>query len=169
VAPLRVPPLRDRREDISLLVRFFVERLCKRLERPPIVIGNKILRKLETHSWPGNVRELENTIERLIVFAQGNAARMEDLPEEIVQPQLVVGKAVIQIPPEGFSLAELDKELITAALERNQWNQSRAADFLRISRNVLVYRMHKYRLGSYKDLPPDGPADIPGEDDPETG
>ena len=93
---------------------------------------------------------------------------MEDLPEEIVQPKLAVGKAVLQIPAEGISMAELDKELIITALERNQWNQSRAADFLRISRNMLVYRMHKYRLGPYKDLPPDDSVAIPGMDDPKT-
>lgn len=168
VAPLSIPPLRDRKEDIPLLIRYFVEHICKRFERPPVVIGNQILRKLELHSWPGNVRELENTIERLIVFAKDNITRMDDLPDEIVQPKLAVGKAVLQIPPEGISMAELDKELIITALERNQWNQSRAADFLRISRNVLVYRMHKYRLGPYKDLPPDDAMSIPGMDDPET-
>jgi two-component system NtrC family response regulator len=121
------------------------------------------MHKLESYSWPGNVRELENSIERLIVFAQDDQARIEDLPEEILQPQLTIGKAVLQIPPEGISLADIDKELILTALERNQWNQTRAADFLRISRNVLVYRMQKYRLGPYKDLPPD--ASLPSLDE----
>jgi len=108
---------------------------------------------LEAYSWPGNVRELENVIERLIVFSRDNAANMEDLPEEILQPQVAIGKALLRIPPDGLSMADLEKELVIEALERNQWNQTRAAAFLRISRNVLVYRMQKYRLGPYKDLP----------------
>jgi two-component system NtrC family response regulator len=90
---------------------------------------------------------------------------MEDLPEEILRPQLSVGKAVIQIPPEGISLLELDKELIVRALQLNQWNQTRAAEFLRISRNVLVYRMQKYRLGHYKDLPADSLPDLADNED----
>jgi DNA-binding NtrC family response regulator len=165
VAPLHIPPLRDRREDIPLLTHTFIHRICGRFGRPPVKMGSQILRRLEHYSWPGNVRELENVIERLIVFAQNDVARIEDLPEEIVQPQLSVGKAVIQIPVEGISLPELDKELIITALERNQWNQTRAADFLHITRNVLVYRMQKYRLGPYKDLPPDTSVTSPDEDD----
>jgi two-component system NtrC family response regulator len=163
VAPLHMPSLRDRKQDIPILVHFFMERVCKRFRRTPVKIGNSIMHKLESYSWPGNVRELENSIERLIVFAQDDQARIEDLPEEILQPQLTIGKAVLQIPPEGISLADIDKELILTALERNQWNQTRAADFLRISRNVLVYRMQKYRLGPYKDLPPD--ASLPSLDE----
>ena len=70
---------------------------------------------------------------------------------------------MLGIPPEGLSLAELEKDLIVAALERNQWNQTRAAAFLQISRNVLVYRMQKYRLGPYKDLPSDAAISLPEE------
>jgi DNA-binding NtrC family response regulator len=164
VAPLQLPPLRDRREDISLLIHFFAERICKRFGKSPVTINNRILHKLESYSWPGNVRELENTVERLIVFSQNDTARMDDLPEEIAQPKLAVGKAVLQIPPEGISLTEVDRELIVTALERNQWNQTRAADFLHISRNVLVYRMQKYRLGPYQDMPPDAASAAPEED-----
>jgi DNA-binding NtrC family response regulator len=164
VAPLQVPPLRDRREDIPLLVRLFSERICKRLARPPITISTSILRKLEMHSWPGNVRELENVVERLIVFSRDDAASLSDLPEEILQPQWTVGKVVLSIPPEGISMTELEKELIVTALEQNRWNQTRAAEFLRISRNVLVYRMQKYRLGPYKDLPSDAAIAVPEEE-----
>jgi len=107
-------------------------------------------------------------IERLIVFSQDNTAGINDLPEEILQPQLTFGKVVLSIPPEGFSMTELDKELIVTALERTQWNQTRAAEFLRISRNVLVYRMQKYRLGPYKDLPSDASISPPEEEGPIT-
>jgi len=168
VAPLHLPPLRERREDIPVLVQFFVDRICKRFARAPVKIGNRIVHRLETYPWPGNVRELENTIERLIVFAQDDAARITDLPEEMLQPEIAVGKAVLQIPPGGVSLADVDRQLIVTALERNQSNQTRAAEFLQISRNVLIYRMQKYRLGPYKDLPPDAPQPQPDGDDPAT-
>lgn len=155
VAPLRLPALRDRREDIPLLVQFFAEHICKRFGRPLVAIDKGILQKLQWYSWPGNVRELENTIERLIVFSRNDVADAKDLPDEILDPQLTIGNAVLRIPPEGISMAQVEKELVLTALERNQWNQTRAASFLHISRNVLIYRMQRYRLGPYKDLPPD--------------
>ncbi|HYK91336.1 MAG TPA: sigma-54 dependent transcriptional regulator [Acidobacteriota bacterium] len=165
VAPLHLPPLRDRRGDIPLLVRLFAERICNRQGRPPITLSKEILRKLEAYSWPGNVRELENTIERLVVFSQHDVADIRDLPQEIQHPHLIIGNAVLRIPPEGISLAQLEKELILTALERNQWNQTHAANFLRISRNVLIYRMQKYRLGPYKDLPVDASSGEGEEED----
>jgi two-component system NtrC family response regulator len=161
VAPLHLPPLRERKEDIPLLIRSFTDRICKRFGRPSVSIGNPILRKLEMYAWPGNVRELENVIERLIVFSRDNTANMDDLPEEVLQPQLTIGKALLRVPPEGLSMAELEKELVIEALQRNQWNQTRAAAFLRISRNVLVYRMQKYRLGPYQELPSDVSVSAP--------
>jgi DNA-binding NtrC family response regulator len=169
VAPLQVPPLRNRKEDIPLLAHSFVENICSRFGKMPVRLGRGILRKLEQHSWPGNVRELENTIERLIIFAQEDVARIEDLPEEILRPQVSIGKAVLQIPAEGISLPDLNRELIVTALERNQWNQTRAAEFLHISRNVLVYRMQKYRLGPYEGLTPDSGDASPEDNDSTAG
>jgi hypothetical protein len=90
---------------------------------------------------------------------------VKDLPEEILNPQLTVGNAILHIPPEGVSMAQVEKELVLIALERNQWNQTRAANFLQISRNVLVYRMQRYRLGPYKDLPSDAPVSAEDGDD----
>jgi len=156
VAPLVLPPLRERREDIPLLSRFFVERVCKKHSRSPITLGSDILRKLELYDWPGNVRELENCIERLVIFSQNDVADIKDLPEEILSPPLAVGNAVFRIPPEGVSMPELERQLVVTALERTGWNQTHAADFLGISRNVLIYRMQKYRLGPYANLPADG-------------
>lgn len=165
VAPLLLPPLRERKEDIPLLARFFMERICKKQNRSLIRLDGEILRKLENYNWPGNVRELENCIERLAVFSQTDNANLKDLPEEILSPALVAGKAVFQIPPEGVSLPELDRTLVVTALERNQWNQTHAANFLGISRNTLIYRMQKYRLGPYKGLPAEGtPESISTED-----
>jgi DNA-binding NtrC family response regulator len=164
---LHVPALRDRKEDIPLLVRFFLERICTRYGRPQPAFGKGVLEKLTWYGWPGNVRELENTIERLVVFSRNDVIEVKDLPEEILHPQLTVGNAVLRVPPEGVSMAQVEKELVLTALERNQWNQTRAASFLQISRNVLIYRMQKYRLGPYKDLPADAP--VSAEDGDDTG
>ncbi len=164
VAPIHLPPLRERKEDIPILVKSFADGICRRFAKPRVEIGNPILQKLERHGWPGNVRELENVVERLIVFSKDNIADVNDLPDELLRPQITVAKAVLSIPPEGVSMAALERELVIAALERNQWNQTRAAAFLQISRNVLVYRMQKYRLGPYKNLPVDA-AIVPPADE----
>ena len=164
VAPLSIPALSERKEDIALLARFFVERSCKKHAKPTITLGGEILHKLECYHWPGNVRELENCIERLVIFSQGEAANIKDLPEEVQYPQLAVGKAVFQIPPEGVSMPQLEKQLVITALERNDWNQTHAANFLGISRNVLIYRMQKYRLGPYENIPDDDQVETADED-----
>jgi two-component system NtrC family response regulator len=155
VAPLRLPALRERKEDIPLLARFFVERHCKKHGKPLITLGSEILKKLAEYPWPGNVRELENCLERLVIYAKGNTADLQDLPDEIRTPQLSLGNAFFQIPAEGISMSELEKQLVSVALARNDGNQTRAAEFLGISRNVLIYRMQKYRLGPYQNLPED--------------
>jgi len=152
VTPLLLPPLRERKEDIPLLARFFMEQICKKQDRSPIRLGGEMLRNLESYDWPGNVRELKNCMERLAVFSQTDSADVQDLPEEIRFGPPVSGKAVFQIPSEGVSLPELDKRMVVAALERHQWNQTHAAKFLGISRNALIYRMQKYGLGAKGDL-----------------
>jgi DNA-binding NtrC family response regulator len=159
VAPLILPPLRDRREDVPLLARFFMESICKKHSRPALKLGSELLRKLEGYPWPGNVRELENCMERLVVFAQTEAADVRDLPDEIQSPSLAVGNALFRLPPEGISMPQLEKSLVVTALERTGGNQTRAAQFLGISRNVLVYRMQKYRLGPYENLPEEEPKE----------
>lgn len=167
VAPLHISALRDRKEDIPLLVRFFLERICSRYGRAQPALGNGVLEKLTWYSWPGNVRELENTVERLVVFSRDDRVEVKDLPEEILNPQVTVGNAVLHVPPEGVSMAQVEKELVLTALERNQWNQTRAASFLQISRNVLIYRMQRYRLGPYQDLPEDAAVSAENGEEPD--
>ena len=163
VTSLHLPELRIRREDIPLLARFFIERICKAHAKPSIALNREILRRLESYSWPGNVRELENCMERLVVFSKEGMADIKDLPTEIQSPQLTVGNALFRIPPQGISMPQLEKQLVITALEHNRWNQTHAADFLGISRNVLIYRMQKYRLGPYGNLPADPSEDMVDE------
>jgi two-component system NtrC family response regulator len=162
VAPLFLPPLRDRKEDIPLLARFFMEEVCGKQDRSPVRLGGEILRKLEDYDWPGNVRELKNCMERLAIFSGTDSADVQDLPEEIRSGASSEGKALFKIPAEGVSLTELDRTLVEAALERHGYNQTRAAKFLGISRNALIYRMQKYGLGPKggpeSDRLPESPA-----------
>jgi two-component system NtrC family response regulator len=164
VAPLNLPPLRARKDDIPLLARYFIERICKKHSKPSITLSGEVLHKLEKYHWPGNVRELENCFERLVIFSREGTIAVKDLPEEIQSPQVILGDAIFRIPSTGISMPQLEKRLVVAALEHSKWNQTHAANFLGISRNILIYRMQKYRLGPYKDLPADSQTEIAEED-----
>jgi two-component system NtrC family response regulator len=101
------------------------------------------------YRWPGNVRELENIIERLTVLSVGDEIRLSDLPDFLRREKPVSETVHFQLPPQGLSLEALEKELILQALRKFDWNQTKAAAFLDLSRRTLIYRMEKY--GFHKD------------------
>jgi two-component system NtrC family response regulator len=106
---------------------------------------------LKRHPWRGNVRELENTVERLLVLGESNVIGLEDLPEKIRAPRPAglgqdAGSFSFTFPEEGVSLEEAEKALIVEALRRSGWNQSRAAQLLKVPRHLLLYRMEKFAL-----------------------
>ncbi|MBI1921762.1 MAG: sigma-54-dependent Fis family transcriptional regulator [Geobacter sp.] len=143
VIPIHLPPLRERREDISLLVRHFAGRHGGAQVR----FDDRSLQILREYSWPGNVRELENTVERLLILRRGDTIEPEDLPAQIGRRRAVAaGTKVLNLPDEGYSLEELEREAVLEALERTGWNQTAAARFLRIPRHTLLYRMEKYHI-----------------------
>ena len=142
VIPIHLPPLRERREDIPLLLRFFAGKYgC-----PDLVFAQEALEKLMAYSWPGNVREIENTIERLIIMRRSDRVTPADLSEKIHLNHRKGRKPVYLLPDEGYSLEALERDVVLEALLRNQWNQSAAARFLRIPRHILLYRMEKYEI-----------------------
>jgi transcriptional regulator with GAF, ATPase, and Fis domain len=145
VAPLFVPPLRERREDIPLLVHHFLEKLRGRFGKE-VKFALSALEALQAYRWPGNVRELENIVERLVVFDRRGTVSAEDLPAELSRPDRVFGKVSIHLPEEDFSLEEVEKDILLAALERHNWNQTHAARYLGMTRNTLIYRMQKYNI-----------------------
>ena len=140
VIPIHLPPLRERRKDIPLLLRYF----CIKHGSEKIVFDKEALETLIMHPWPGNVRELENTVERLLIMRSGNVISLSDLPEKIREHG--TGVAILKLPDEGYSLEQLEREIVVEALERNNWNQTSAARFLRIPRHTLIYRMEKYGI-----------------------
>jgi two-component system NtrC family response regulator len=147
VIPIHLPPLRQRPEDIPLLLRHFAARVgC-----PHVVFAKETLKALSAYPWPGNVRELENLVTRMMILREGDTIGIEDLPKKILTRQKHEGQmAVVNLPPEGYSLEQLEREVVVEALERNNWNKSAAAAFLKIPRHVLLYRLEKYGI----DNPP---------------
>ncbi len=139
VIPVDLPPLRERRKDIPLLIRYF----CAKHGSEKVTYDKDALESLIMYPWPGNVRELENTVERLLIMRNSDVISLEDLPEKF-RGNGSSGSAVVNLPDEGYSLEQLEREVVVAALERNFWNQTAAARFLRIPRHTLIYRIEKY-------------------------
>ena len=146
VIPLRLPPLRERAEDISELVQYLFAAARKKQGRPEIVFPDTLLPYFQAYRWPGNIRELENVIERLVVLCPGPEVSVQDLPEALRTQRPALDVLQLNLPPEGISLESLERELILKALERSQWNQTRAARYLDLSRKTLIYRMEKYGI-----------------------
>lgn len=146
IVPIKLPPLRERREDIPLLVSHFLEDAAIRYNRPKTQLDSAVYRYFNQYPWPGNVRELKNTVERLVVLANKQNITAEELPEEIKKVQTAAGSLPITLPDDGIDLEEVEKEIIRLALEKNGWNQTRTAKYLNITRDTLIYRMQKYHL-----------------------
>jgi two-component system NtrC family response regulator len=140
VVSLTIPPLRERREEIPILVDHFLKKYGKgrRFEVAP-----EVIEKLQKYDWPGNVRELENVIERAVVLTRGNRIGVESLPPEFRSAPLRESSKGIFIPDEGMALDEIERIAIQIALEKSGGNRTRAAEFLKIPRHILLYRMKK--------------------------
>ena len=146
VIPLELPPLRERSDDIPQLVRLFFERSCEKHGRQGLTLTEELISRFTEYRWPGNVRELENVIERLVVLADGEVVRFSDLPDFLRGEPGRKDTLQLNLPPEGISLEGVERELILAALRKCDWNQSRAAQYLDLSRKTLIYRMEKFGL-----------------------
>jgi two-component system response regulator PilR (NtrC family) len=149
VISLELPPLRERREDIPLLVKHFLDEFATAGGTPPKLISPEALSALECYPWPGNVRELENVIERAVTLESDAVIRVESLPDSVRGPHAPdVGR--IELPPEGLDLDALmeriERDLLGQALRRTDGIQSRAAQLLRTSFRSFRYRLQKYGL-----------------------
>ncbi len=141
VFPIQLPPLRQRREDIPLLVDHFVKLSATALGCLVPAVSDEAMALLTGYSWPGNIRELQNIIERSVLLADGNLLTAAHLPREIA------GDDVIQETAKSeSSLWGYEKAMIIKALRENGWNQSKAARVLGISRDNLRYRVKKYNI-----------------------
>ncbi len=143
VVTLHTPPLRERRDDIPLLIDHFLKKYNPGAE-PRFDAG--ALSAMKAYGWPGNVRELENVIERACVLKRGDVMTLADLPEKLKKEKTAVENIILNLPDDGISLEDLEKSLIVKALERHRGNQTRAAEYLGITRPTLIYRMEKYGI-----------------------
>jgi two-component system NtrC family response regulator len=145
VIPVRLPSLSERREDIPLLADFFLKKFAQKFGKE-LTLDREVFKVLDVYPWPGNIRELENLMERAAALHEGGMIKVDDLPDDVLNRASKIGPVLLNIPPEGVDLEQVEQDLIRAALERSRWNQSRAARFLRITRNTLIYRMQKYNI-----------------------
>ena len=146
VIPLKLPSLRERREDIPELVRFFLQRSCSKHTRHNLRLGEGVLERFLAYRWPGNVRELENLVERLVVLADSPDVGVADLPEFLRPEPSPVDAISLDLPPNGISLGGIEKNVLLRTLQQFDWNQSKAARYLGLTRKTLVYRVQKYDL-----------------------
>jgi len=135
VVNIKIPPLRERSDDIPVLVSHFITKYCTSMSRDMISIDPAAMKHLESFEYPGNVRELENMIERAIVVGNGKVIRLKDLP---------MGREVISSSIE--SLDDLEKKHIAKILKKYSWNISRSAKALSVDRATLYNKIKKYKL-----------------------
>jgi two-component system NtrC family response regulator len=146
VVTIRVPPLRERTDDIPLLVEHFLEKHAGRPDRPRPTVDRDVCSAFNLYAWPGNIRELENVVERALVLDRDGVIGVDDLPDRMRAPQQGLGRLRMELPDEGLSLESVERDLLLAALEKHGWNQTRAAAYLDITRSALLYRMQKFGL-----------------------
>jgi two-component system NtrC family response regulator len=145
VVPLALPPVRERSEDILPLFYHFLQEAAESEGKEVPAVDRATAARLEDHAWPGNVREIQNLAQRLMVLHQQGPIAPDELPESIKESPPAEGPSPAALPSQGIDLEEWTDRLILAALERNDWNQSRTARYLNISRNTLVYRIDKHQ------------------------
>ena len=139
VVEIRVPPLRERREDILPLARTFLQSAAERTRRKMTGLTPRAANQLVRYGWPGNVRELENAIERAVVLARGNRVDVEDLPEE-----LGFALPTTYAPGDVRSLAEVERDYILAVLHANDGDKPKAAAQLKIGTATLYRKIKEY-------------------------
>ena len=152
VIVIRVPALRDRREDIPLLIQTFLQNACARAGKR-IELSSGAISALTAYRWPGNVRELENTIERLVVFSRGSVIDVSDLPFKATGPDLHE-RLFADLP----SLDEIERRYLLHVIEQVGGNRTRAAEVLGIDRRTLYRMAERFSIDLKEDIPGSGAA-----------
>jgi DNA-binding NtrC family response regulator len=152
VVELRVPPLRERGQDVLPLARAFLAESARRWRRPGLAFTPAAEAALAAHPWPGNVRELKNVVEQAAVLGMGERIAPEDLalsrlggafPSAVPETEADTG---FRLPAEGVQITDLERDMLRQALHRSAWNVTAAARLLGLSRDTVRYRMQKYGL-----------------------
>jgi two-component system, NtrC family, response regulator PilR len=150
VIPIQLPPLRERREDIPLLVAHFLQKFGKDLAKDVRGVTPEAMAVLERYHWPGNIRELENVLERAIVLGAGEMLGVDSLPESVRRERPVKGLDSVDIPEDGLDLeATLDTiegRYLQRALDRTGGVQTKAADLLKMTFRQFRYKLQKHHM-----------------------
>jgi DNA-binding NtrC family response regulator len=143
VVPIKLPPLRDRGDDIPLLVETFLPEFCAQHQRAPKEVSQEAMRLLCLYAWPGNIRQLRNLLERLVVTVREDMIRPQHLPEEIQTSREDIRTMVVTL---GNSLEEIEREVIRRTLLEVTNHRERAAKLLGISLRTLQYKIKEYKI-----------------------
>jgi two-component system response regulator PilR (NtrC family) len=148
VIPVRLPPLRERREDVPLLVQHFLQRLASEAGRGPVTVSQEAMRRLMAYAWPGNVRQLENAIERSLAFSHGRPViDVADLAPEIQEQPADLAADAAWFPDDGVDFERyiegVELSLIKRSLERTQGNKRQAARLLNLKRTTLIEKLKR--------------------------
>ena len=146
VIPIQLPPLRDRRDDIPVLVKHFLEKFAPGSQ---MQVVQAAMRALMAYHWPGNVRQLENAVERAVALSAGRREiDVSDLPAEVQMPPAATSTPFVDFPDDGLDLpaylAGIERDLIKRSLDRTGGNRNRAAELLRIKRTTLVEKLKRF-------------------------
>jgi two-component system response regulator PilR (NtrC family) len=146
VIPIQLPPLRDRRDDIPVLVKHFLEKFAPGSQ---MQMSQSAMRALMAYQWPGNVRQLENAVERAVALGAGRREiDVADLPAEVEMTPQVTSMPFVDFPDDGLDLpaylAAIERDLIKRSLDRTGGNRNRAAELLRIKRTTLVEKLKRF-------------------------
>jgi transcriptional regulator with PAS, ATPase and Fis domain len=156
VVPIRVPALRERRNDICLLVDHFIRVFARQYNKPVQKVDPQAMQILIDYNWPGNVRELKNSVARAMILSKSSTLTVEDLPSKILaesgHPDRNAGISIIHgLPGGGITLRQMETELIRKTLEKHHGNKSLAAQSLGISRKTLYEKIDRYGLAQSDD------------------
>ncbi len=148
VFPIRIPPLRERIEDLPLLIDHFRHKLATRLDQPVPTLDPDALEAMKRYRWPGNVRELENTLEQVFILTDKDSIGLEDLPEKFKTREPQTGE--VNLPAGGLIIEEVEQDLIRQALARSGGRIKEAAELLGLSYKTLQYRLKKHDIDKHE-------------------
>ena len=150
VIPIVLPPLKERKSDIPLLISYYLKKISALKNRQSVGISDKTMEVLMNHSWPGNVRELKNLLERLVVLNESGEIQPTELPAKFRSGETSHGRPHFENLAAGINfntaVTEYEKALILKALEKTNWVKNKAAELLQIKRTTLVEKIKRYKI-----------------------